>query len=141
MSSFKNILFPINGEKPALDYAIMMAKKSNARLHILQTYRLTDDRKRIQQDPKSAKDSLHQAILNQFDENYRRTLERSGLDFTFKAEIGFLTDRILTTIAQENIDMLLITKFYSNKDDNIIERISEVDIPVMLIPDADSVKA
>jgi hypothetical protein len=135
MSSFKNILFPINGSQQALDYAIMMAKKSYAKLHFLKTYRLTDTRGDKSLSAKSIKDSLYQQLVDEFESTYKSRLEESGINYDFKVEIGFLTDRILAAIEDSKIDMLLINSFQKSHDDSIIERIQEVSVPVMLIPE------
>lgn len=137
MSSFKNILFPLNGSQQALDYAIMMAKKSDARLHLLKTYRLNDAL--ANQDKsvsaKNRKDSLYEQLVEDFESRYKSRLDQSGIAYDFTVEIGFLTDRILAAIEDLNIDMLLINSFQKSPDDSIIERIQEVSVPVMLVPE------
>ena len=113
MSSFKNILFPLNGSQQALDYAIMMAKKSDARLHLLKTYRLNDAL--ANQDKsvsaKNRKDSLYEQLVEDFESRYQSRLDQSGIAYDFTVDIGFLTDRILAAIEDLNIDMLLINSF------------------------------
>jgi hypothetical protein len=50
-------------------------------------------------------------------------------------EIGFLVDRIISNITEKQIDILLLDKLKVDGDEALIDRFSEITIPVMLIPD------
>lgn len=134
MPSFKNILFPLNGNPDSMDYAIMMAKKSQAKLYILKTLRFKDLQPIKDNKPADVKTSMKDSIMKEFDEVYKQKLEESKLDYEFSIEIGFLTDRISESIKDHEIDILLINKLDEDSDDNIIEKLNQLKIPVMLIP-------
>jgi hypothetical protein len=134
MPSFKNILFPLNGNPDSMDYAIMMAKKSQAKLYILKTLRFKDLQSIKDHRPTDVKTSMKDSIMKEFDEVYKHKLEESNLDYEFSIEIGFLTDRISESIKDHGIDILLINKLDEHSDDNIIEKLNQLKIPVMLIP-------
>lgn len=142
MASFKNILFPINGNPDAVDYAMEIARKSDARLYLLKAYRLTEHNK-IEPSPedKTVKHAIERTIKEKIEKLYGEKLRSSGMDFEIMVEVGFLTDRIFAAIADKNIDMLMLDGLDQKNDDSMIERISELTIPVMLIPENLTVQA
>lgn len=135
MASFKKILFPLNGKPEAVDFAVEIARKSGAKLFLLKAYRLTDKKIKKQPGDKSVKHTLDRMIHEEFERLYLEKLKASGIKFEFMVEIGFLTDRIIAAIKEKDIDMLMLDGLDQKNDDSIIERLNELTVPVMLIPE------
>lgn len=135
MASFKKILFPLNGKPEAVDYAVEIAKRSGATLYLLKAYRLTDKKVNKLPADKSVKHTLDRLIHEEFEKLYLDKLKNSGLKYELLVEVGFLTDRIIAAIKEKNIDMLMLDGLDQKNDDSIIERLSELTVPVMLIPE------
>ncbi|MFT4738128.1 MAG: putative transcriptional regulator [Cyclobacteriaceae bacterium] len=136
MSIFKRILLPINGNNHAVEYAFDMAKKSNAKLFLLKTYRLLEEMKKIKAEDKSLKMSIEQKIEEDFEKHYKKILARYEVKPELLVEVGFLTDRIIATIDEKQIDILLLDGLNKGSDENLIERFEELKVPVLLIPRA-----
>ena len=137
MAEVKRILFPLNGNESALDFAIDIAKKAKARLYILHTYRLIDlHKKHAEGKNKSIIRDISESVEKDFKEKYEEKLMRSGVNYEFMIEIGFLIDRIIANIREKNIDMLLMEKDKMDQDETMKDRFSELKIEVVLIPEA-----
>jgi DNA-binding LacI/PurR family transcriptional regulator len=132
MSIFKRILLPINGNNHAVEYAFDMAKKSNAKLFLLKTYRLLEEMKKIKAEDKSLKMSIEQKIEEDFEKHYKKILARYEVKPELLVEVGFL----IATIDEKQIDILLLDGLNKGSDENLIERFEELKVPVLLIPRA-----
>lgn len=135
MSQFNRILLPINGNLPAIEYALDMAKQSNAQLYLLKTYRLVEEMKKLHSSEKSLKLTIDEKIEQEIEDQYSHVLNSSGVDYELMVEVGFLSDRIISNIKEKEIDMLLLDGLSKWGDDNLIDRFSELEVPVLLIPE------
>lgn len=135
MSQFKRILFPINGNPKAIEYALDMAERSRAKIFLLKTYRLLEEMGKHKTSEKSLKLSIDEVIENEFHEKYRELLDKSTVQYELLVEVGFLTDRIISNIKEKQIDMLLLDGLDTGKDEMLLERFPELKVPVLLIPD------
>jgi hypothetical protein len=135
MSQFKRILLPINGNLPAIEYALDMAKRSNAHLYLLKTYRLVEEMKKLHSSDKSLKLTIDEKIEKEIEDEYSQILNTSGVDYELLVEVGFLSDRIISNIKEKEIDMLLLDGLSKLGDDNLVDRFSELNVPVLLIPE------
>lgn len=136
MSQFNKILLPINGNKSAVEYALDMAKRSTAKLYLLKTYRLVEEMKKLHSSDKSLKLTIDEKIESEIENKYRNLLEGSGVQYELLVEVGFLSDRIISNIKEKEIDMLLLDGLSKWADDNLIDRFSELEVPVLLIPES-----
>lgn len=135
MSQFNRILLPINGNLPAIEYALDMAKKSDATLFLLKTYRLVEEMKKLHSSDKSLKLTIDEKIEQEIEDQYNHVLKASGVNYELMVEVGFLSDRIISNIKEKSIDMLLLDGLSKWGDDNLIDRFSELEVPVLLIPE------
>ena len=136
MSVFSRILFPLNGNEKALDYAISLAKPDDAKLFLLHTYRLTDMKDKVSSNGnKSVIGQIDERFHDKFNKTYLKKLEASGLEFELMVEVGFLVDRIVANIKEKSIDMLLLEGLNANDDDTLVEHLPSLTVPVMLIPE------
>ena len=126
MSQFNRILLPINGNLPAIEYALDMAKQSNAQLYLLKTYRLVEEMKKLHSSEKSLKLTIDEKIEQEIEDQYSHVLNSSGVDYELMVEVGFLSDRIISNIKEKEIDMLLLDGLSKWGDDNLIDRFSEL---------------
>lgn len=138
MSQFNKILLPINGNKSAVEYALDMAKRSNAKLYLLKTYRLVEEMKKLHSSDKSLKLTIDEKIEKEIEDKYSHLLDASGVQYELLVEVGFLSDRIISNIKEKEIDMLLLDGLSKWSDDNLIDRFSELEVPVLLIPESKS---
>lgn len=136
MSQFKRILLPVNGNPKAVEYALDMAKQSSAKVFFLKTYRLVEEMQRLHSTEKSLKLTLDEEIEKEFESKYKRILQNSEVDFELLVEVGFISDRILANIKEKKIDMLLLDGLNRWNDDNLIDRFTELEVPVLLIPES-----
>ena len=134
MSSFKRILFPLNGNVSALDYAVDLAKQSDAMLYLLHTYRLVDIKQRHKEGGSIIR-NIDDELEQNFRDKYESRLVDSKIQYEFMLEIGFLMDRIISNIKEKEIDILLLDKLKVDGDEAMIERFNDIKVPVMLIPD------
>ena len=134
MSHFNHILVPVNGNASTIEYALDMAQRSNAKLYFLKTYRLVEEIKRHPTTDTSVKQSIDEQIEKEFLENYQALLQDVMVEYELLVEVGFLSDRIIANIRDKDIDMLLLDGFNKGNDEMLIERFSELPVPVLLIP-------
>ncbi|MFT7020603.1 MAG: DNA-binding LacI/PurR family transcriptional regulator, partial [Cyclobacteriaceae bacterium] len=71
-----------------------------------------------------------------FEKHYKKILARYEVKPELLVEVGFLTDRIIATIDEKQIDILLLDGLNKGSDENLIERFEELKVPVLLIPRA-----
>ena len=135
MSQFKRILFPVNGNTHAIEYALDMAQRSHAKIFLLKTYRLLEEMSKHKAGDKSLKLSIDELIEQEFNEKYRPILDKWDVDYELLVEVGFLTDRIISNISEKKIDMLLLDGLNTNTDEMLLERFPELKVPVLLIPE------
>jgi hypothetical protein len=138
MSQFNRILLPVNGSKEAIRYALDMARRSDAKLYFLLTYRLLDEINKQKSKDKSIKLTLDEQIEEEFFETNHDLLQDCDVEYELLVEVGFLSDRIISNIQEREIDMLLLDGLSKVSDEKLIERFAELHVPVLLIPNQET---
>lgn len=132
----------------ALEEAIYFCRKTESKLLIYHVFHRPYSEGAYNLDLKAKTDKLEQQIENQF-RNLQRNHPKLGLiDHEFKKELGISTEKIIETTQNQQIDLIItatkgaigIGELWGTKTAKII---SEVKVPVLIIPDGarlDSVK-
>ncbi len=141
MALFKKILYPTDFSDSSinlLSYVLELSRLNNAELIILYAYRLNDpaeDQKSIillkKEIEKRAQDSFGK-IENDF-------LNPSKINYTLLTEIGFMNDRINSTVETQHVDLLVLSrelKSYlkttdQSKSDEILP---DLTCPILILP-------
>jgi len=136
MKSEYQFIYPVNGDAFAFDYALELAKKSNAKLYILYTYRISDIHLAFHGEKSSAinRKSFDDSIHEKLKEKLELKLIGSKIHYEYLVEIGFLPDRLISNIAEKGIDLVILNNLNHHKDDGLIDRMDELTIPVFIIP-------
>lgn len=139
---FDKILLPVDfspSSDRALGYAIEVSQENNAELIVLYAFRL------IHQFPLpltinrvDIKKELEKRATLNF-QQWDRQLNQLGLHYSFISEVGFVNERILSTVNSRNVDLVILC-------DGIQKKMMEMDIhgqqrliqslscPVMFLP-------
>ena len=134
MNSYKRILIPISNNKVSLDYAIDLSNKHNAELFILYTYRLnnlTDLTKN-----RSMKRDVENEIKNGFQESYSSLLNASTITYSVEFEVGFMSDRLVASIAENSIDLLLLNGYEFNGEKLPLHFLENLPVETKMIPES-----
>ncbi|MEM6524512.1 MAG: universal stress protein [Bacteroidota bacterium] len=139
MKLYKKILYPTDFSENSIrtmDYAVKVSKNQNAELILLYAYRLINNG---DSDHISHRNNMAEHGRKSYDTVNREVLEYSDVDYTYLSEVGFIEDRILATVKENDVDLVVICESVhkaienQNKDGNerLLKRIS---CPVMLVP-------
>lgn len=131
-------IYPVNADTLVFDYAIKLAKKSNAKLFILYTYRISDIHSSFHSEKAKSinRTSFDESIHEKLKEKFGSKLKESNIQYEFLVEIGFLPDRLFSNVAEKGIDLVILNDLNNHKDDGLIDRMNELTIPVFIIPSA-----
>ncbi len=139
---FDKILFPTDfseSSNKALGFAIEVSQYNQAELVVLYAFRLINGPELSQSINRvDLKREIEKKAILDF-KPWDKRLNKVGLDYSFLSEVGFLNDRILSTVQSKNIDLVIlcdeVQKKVEEKDGGGRERfIHELQCPVMLIP-------
>lgn len=111
ITKINRILLPIDfsdGSIQALFSVIELAKQHNAELIILYAYRLIK-KKDNNKDVGELKASLELEANRKFNKIKETILTPANIKASFLCEIGFLYDRLTTTVKNEKIDCLVVS--------------------------------
>ncbi len=115
----------------ALEWAIAEALNHNLHLSVLYPYRLDQVKKK--ENGIQSKKELELEAAEKFERLAEGMLQKSKISFDFKAEIGFLRDRI-TEHAKKHNDVLLVIGKKLASAESFTELVEETNIPVVIIP-------
>jgi len=143
MSALRNLLVPVDfsiNSQVALDCAIHVARKSQAKLVILHTYRLLEkDITPRFTTPITLRKSLDKDYEVKFEEMENKYFKQNEIEHEFIIEIGFPLDNIKFIGKTHNIDLVIMgTKGSGNMVNYLGSTTSSViyksRIPVLAIP-------
>jgi hypothetical protein len=115
----------------ALRLGIMLAKKLNAHLTLLYTFRLI---KMPLDEAVGFKNNMEREAIKNFSMIEKDFLKNSGVTYDFKSEVGFMAHRVEDLIRKQNIDFLILDKNQPGNREALDELISKVSVPMILVP-------
>ncbi len=112
LSAINNILTPIDFSEyslRALEYAIEIAKKTNATLHIIHAYRLIQPNNlSIHSLGIELKKHLENTLNQKFNELEFEYLANQPIEYEITLEVGFALDVVQTTITDKKIELVIM---------------------------------
>lgn len=131
----KTILCTIDfsdSSKHALTWAINIAHKLNAPLTILYTYRLYSVKN---SEAVELKKQLESKAQDNFHLLEKDLLEGRGIQYDFKTEVGFVTDRVENYVRNNSIGFLVMDKSMNFQNKEIFnELVDHIRIPLVIVP-------
>ena len=120
--------------REALLQSIRLAQLYNSKLTVLYPYRLTQvnhDR----DDPSQLKKSIDSDALQSFSRMTSEILEKSGIAYEFRPEVGFINDRVYAFSKKNKIGMVVMSKrMVSANRDAFNELLSQIQVPLLILP-------
>lgn len=137
---FERILYPTDFSEnsvKAMEYAVKVSQANNAELIILYTYRLINNG---HSDDIVHRNNLTELGRNEFEKVDNAFLGSSGVNYTFRSEVGFIVDRILANTVENNVDLVILCDDVNKKIESKAEKGQEklmkrINCPVMLVPE------
>ena len=112
MNSIKNVLAPIDFSEnsfKALEYAIEIAKKTNATVHIIHAYRLIKpENPEYHSEGAALKKELETSLKLKFRDVEFQYLVSHPIEYQMILEVGFAVDVIQNMIMDKKIDMVVM---------------------------------
>jgi nucleotide-binding universal stress UspA family protein len=134
-SSILSIIDFSESSKEVLQWAVGMAEKLNVHLTILHPYRLNQVDKK--EDMVGVKKKLELDASKNFEHLAHGLLKNQKVSFDFRAEVGFIQDRIEDYARRNNILFLVIGGNLANGNKEILEEIiEESEAPLVVVPSA-----
>ena len=116
----------------ALRTSIQYAVKNAARLIILYPYRLTTSVKN--ENLVKLKRDIEQEALRNF-EKISNLLDGTNVEYEFRSEVGFLTDRIQEQLRRNNIKIIIINKELAVQSNEALnDLIPNLTVPLIAVP-------
>lgn len=115
----------------ALKWSICLAKKLGSHMTILFTYRLFKQSGDVVQMKKKIED---EAAKN-FSIVEKKLLVGTGVSYTFKAEVGFVADRVEEHAKKNNISFLVMGKSLTTENkETFDELVAQLHVPLVIVP-------
>jgi nucleotide-binding universal stress UspA family protein len=115
----------------ALRWSIDLAKRLGAHITVLYTYRLF---KRDGEIINSKRIIEEEALLN-FGKLERELLAGAGVDYDFKSEVGFVTDRVEEHAKKRDVSFLVMGRgMQSLNKEGFDELVSHLRVPLVIVP-------
>ena len=120
-----------------MNYALKVSESQQAELILLYAYRLINNG---DADHISHRNNLAELGRKSYEKVDQSLLKDSEVGYTYLSEIGFIEDRILATVKENDVDLVLICdsvhKAIENQNKNGNERLlKRISCPLMLIPE------
>ncbi|MEM6360483.1 MAG: universal stress protein [Bacteroidota bacterium] len=139
MKLYKKILYPTDFSQNSIrtmDYALRVSKDQNAELILLYAYRLINNGN---SDHISHRNNLAEHGWKNYEAVNKELLADSEVGYTYLSEVGFIEDRILATVNENDVDLVVICDSVhkaiksQNKygNERLLKRIS---CPLMMVP-------
>lgn len=113
-------------------WAVSLAKELNCSLTILYTYRLT---KKFNEDVVAYKKRMEQQAVEKFERWESLFLRPSGVRYTLKAEIGFMSDRVEDHTRKNAVSFLVMDKKMSTDNrETFNELVEHMNVPLVIVP-------
>ncbi|MEM9857693.1 MAG: universal stress protein [Bacteroidota bacterium] len=140
MALYKKILYPTDFSENSvrtMNYALKVSESQQAELILLYAYRLINNG---DADHISHRNNLAELGRKSYEKVDQSLLKDSEVGYTYLSEIGFIEDRILATVKENDVDLVLICdsvhKAIENQNKNGNERLlKRISCPLMLIPE------
>ncbi|MTI21771.1 universal stress protein [Fulvivirga sp. RKSG066] len=138
---FRKILYPIDfsdASVKALHYVVKLSEVSCADLILLHTYRLFGA-DATNHNLAEAKHMLENNAQMAFEKIEEEMLKHSSVQCSFHSEVGFISDRIISSIEPLNIDLIILCtnihqQIMGKSDNEYNGLVSKVKCPIMLMP-------
>ena len=143
MNSIKNVLVPIDFSEnsfKALEYAIEIAKKTNATVHIVHAYRLIKpENPEYHSEGATLKKELESSLNLKFRDVEFEYLVSHPIEYELILEVGFAVDVIQNMIVDKKIDMVVMGARGKRKQEEIFGSttwsvIKSTSCPVLAVP-------
>lgn len=141
MRLYNKILYPTDFSKNSIstiDYALKVSKDQNAELILLYAYRLINNGSL---DYISHRNNMAEHGQKGYESLNREKLEGSDIRYSYLSEVGFIEDRILANVKEQDVDLVILcsnvhkTIENQNKHGNGNERlIKRLSCPLLLVP-------
>ncbi|MEM1408349.1 MAG: universal stress protein [Bacteroidota bacterium] len=139
MKLYKKILYPTDFSENSIrtmDYALRVSKNQSAELILLYAYRLINSGN---SDHISHRNNVAEHGRKNYETVNKELLINSEVGHTYLSEVGFIEDRILATVNENDIDLVLICdsvyKAIESQNKNGNERLlKRISCPLMLVP-------
>jgi len=132
-SSILTVIDSSESSKEVLKWAVTLAEKLNVHLTILHPYRLNQVDKK--EDMVGVKKRLEQDATKNFELVAHDLFNTQKISFDFRAEVGFIQDRIEDYARRNNILFFVIWFNLIEGNEEILKEIeSEIKIPLMVVP-------
>ena len=121
----------------ALRAAVQLAVKNAAHITILYPYRLTTAVKK--ENLVKLKRDIDLEALRNF-EKISHLLDGTNIDFDFRSEVGFLSDRIQEHLRLGNIKLIVLNKGLADSSfEALAELVPHLQVPLILVPDGNPI--
>ncbi|MFZ6001676.1 MAG: universal stress protein [Bacteroidota bacterium] len=121
------------GSREALKSAIYMADQYKTPLTVLYPYRLNQLEK--QTDVSQLRKKMDLDAVKNFSELTDRYLKETGVACEFRAEVGFLQDRIQAFTKRNRIGLVVLSKkLVVNNKDGLLELLEQIQVPLLIVP-------
>ena len=115
----------------ALRWSIDLAKQLGAHITVLYTYRLFKGDGEVV----SSKRIIEEEALRNFGRLEKELLAGSGLDYDFKSEVGFVSDRVEMHAKKRNVSFLVMGKNMPDLNrEGFEELMSQLRFPLVIVP-------
>lgn len=134
-STVKTILCTVDfseSTRHTLEWAVSLARHMRAHLSILYTYRLIQPRSG---EILNIKKIIELEAKQKFEILDTEYLQRTGISYDFKVEVGFVSDRIEDRAKNNALDFLVMDKtIRSNSNESFEELLEHIHVPMLLVP-------
>ena len=132
-SSILSIIDFSESSKDVLKWSIAMAERLNVHLTILHPYRLNQLDKK--EDMVGVKKKLDLDAAKNFELLTGGLLKNKKVSFDFRAEVGFIQDRVQDYARRNNILFLVIGFNLATGNKEILEEVvKEIEAPLVVVP-------
>jgi len=132
-SSILSIIDFSESSKEVLKWAVCMAEKLNVHLTILHPYRLNQLDKK--EDMVGVKKKLDLDAAKNFELLTHGLFKNQKVSFDFRAEVGFIQDRVQDYARRNNILFLVIGFNLATGNEEILKEIvKEIEAPLVVVP-------
>ena len=139
MKLYQKILYPTDfsdNSIQTMNYALKFSKTHGADLILLYSYRLINNGN---SDHVGHRNSLAEKGFRNYEVVHKQFLEGSDVNYTYLSEIGFVEDRILATVLENDVDLVImcenirdtIEKYTPNGKNKLLNRLN---CPLMFVP-------
>lgn len=114
----------------ALTWAIREAQRHKLHVSVLYPYRLNQQAKK---DSVQSKVELEREAIERFEQLEEKLLHDKHMTYDFKAEIGFLRDRVQEFARKHRVAIIVIGNDLA-KDESFGELVDELTVPLVIVP-------